>query len=131
MPMTYTIEIMPFGLRAKAAMIGGFITMAAVFFNQFINPSALKALAWRYYIVYCVFLGFEVWFIYFFVVETRYVPIEEIAKFFDGEKNDVLAATTAAEKLDRVESGVIETENVEDASNNTANARRAPEAKDG
>lgn len=99
--MTYTIEIMPFGLRAKvsqhlyiyiyvyvltltlntppplktdrasrlilhiyqAAMIGGFITMAAVFFNQFINPSALKALAWRYYIVYCVFLGFEVWFI--------------------------------------------------------------------
>lgn len=59
------------------------------------------------------------------------MPIEEIAKFFDGEKNDVLAATTAAEKLDRVESGVIETENVEDASNNTANARRAPEAKDG
>lgn len=37
--------------------------MAAVFFNQFINPIALKALAWRYYIVYCVFLGFEVWFI--------------------------------------------------------------------
>ncbi|KAI6340862.1 hypothetical protein MCOR30_002405 [Pyricularia oryzae] len=131
MPMTYTIEIMPFGLRAKAAMIGGFITMAAVFFNQFINPIALKALAWRYYIVYCVFLGFEVWFIYFFVVETRYVPIEEIAKFFDGEQNDVLAATNAADKLHRVESGVIENENVENANNNTTNTRRAPEVKDG
>lgn len=99
---------MPYGLRAKAATAGGFVTMAAVFFNQFINPVAMKAIHWKYYIVYCVFLGFEVYFLYFFVVETRYVPMEEIAKYFDGETNDVGAATNAQFKADMVEEGTAE-----------------------
>ena len=89
---------MPYGLRAKAAVIGGFATMVCVFFNQFVNPSALKALAWKYYLVYCAFLFFEIWFVYFFVVETRYVPMEEIAKYFDGEEADVVGLTQAQTK---------------------------------
>jgi hypothetical protein len=99
---------MPYGLRAKAATVGAFVTMAAVFFNQFINPIALNAIHWKYYIVYCIFLGFEVWFLYFFVVETRYVPMEEIAKYFDGETNDVAAATNAQIKADMAEQGTVE-----------------------
>lgn len=99
---------MPYGLRAKAATVGGFVSTAAVFFNQFINPIAMGALHWRYYIFYCVFLGFEVWFLYFFVVETRYVPMEEIAKYFDGETNDVSAATNAQIKANMAEEGTVE-----------------------
>lgn len=99
---------MPYGLRAKAAMTGGLVTMAAVFFNQFINPIAMGALHWKYYIFYCCFLGFEVWFLYFFVVETRYVPMEEIAKYFDGETADVSAVTNAQLKADLAEQGTAE-----------------------
>ncbi|KAF7553593.1 hypothetical protein G7Z17_g3521 [Cylindrodendrum hubeiense] len=81
----YTTEILPYGLRAKGFTWLNFCVTAALFFNQYINAIALDAIAWKYYIVYCVFLGFEVFIIYFFVIETRYTPMEEIAKYFDGE----------------------------------------------
>ena len=63
----------------------------ALFFNQYVNPIAMNALHWKYYIFYCVFLGFEVVVVYFFYVETKYLPLEEVTKIFDGE--DVAAKT--------------------------------------
>lgn len=82
---SYTTEILPYGLRAKGYTWLNFCVTLALFFNQYINGIALEALHWRYYIFYCVFLAFEVVIIYFFIVETRYTPLEEIAKYFDGE----------------------------------------------
>ena len=81
----YTTEILPYGLRAKGFTWLNFCVTAALFFNQFVNGIALDALAWKYYICYCVFLAFEIGVIYFCIVETRYTPMEEIAKFFDGD----------------------------------------------
>lgn len=94
LPLTYTTEILPYGLRAKGAAISVVTTTATVFFNQFINPIAMQNIAWRYYIFYVCFLAFEIVFLYFMVVETRYVPMEEIAKHFDGEQADVAAVAT-------------------------------------
>ncbi|EMD95653.1 hypothetical protein COCHEDRAFT_1200667 [Bipolaris maydis C5] len=82
----YTTEILPYGLRAKGFTWLNFCVTAALFFNQFVNGIALDAIQWRYYICYCVFLAFEIGVIYFCIVETRYTPMEEIAKFFDGEE---------------------------------------------
>ncbi|KAL3452713.1 putative hexose transporter [Aspergillus insuetus] len=82
---TYTTEILPYGLRAKGYTWLNFCVTGALFFNQYINAIALEALAWKYYIVYCVFLGFEVFVIYSFLIETRYTPMEEIARYFDGD----------------------------------------------
>ncbi|KAL3479981.1 general substrate transporter [Aspergillus californicus] len=82
---TYTTEILPYGLRAKGFTWLNFCVTGALFFNQYINAIALDALAWKYYIVYCVFLGFEVFVIYSFLIETRYTPMEEIARYFDGD----------------------------------------------
>jgi MFS family permease len=101
----YTTEILPYGLRAKGFTWMSTCVTAALFFNQFVNGIALDALAWKYYIFYCVFLAFEIAVVYFYIVETRYVrplrsvcvrylantgcsrytPMEEIAKFFDGD----------------------------------------------
>ena len=71
------------------------------------NAIALEALAWKYYLFYCVFLVFEVGIIYFFVVETRYTPMEEINKFFDGDSAIDVAEMANAElkeaKIERVE----------------------------
>jgi hypothetical protein len=36
--------------------------------------------------------------IYFFIVETRYTPLEEIAKFFDGDAVDVAEIANAEMK---------------------------------
>lgn len=81
----YTTEILPYGLRAKGYTWLNFCVTAALFFNQYINAIALDALAWKYYIFYCVFLFMEVLVIYCFIIETRYTPMEEISKFFDGD----------------------------------------------
>lgn len=103
----YTTEILPYGLRAKGFTWLNFCVTLALFFNQYVNGIALDALAWRYYIFYCVFLAFEVGIIYFFLVETRYTPLEEIAKYFDGD--DVVDVGELA-NAEAKEAGVIDNE---------------------
>lgn len=66
-------------------------------FNQYVNPIAMDALNWRYYIVYCVWLAFEFVYLYFTVIETKGkngpLPLEEIAALFDGaEGSQAIAA---------------------------------------
>lgn len=97
----YTTEILPYGLRAKGFTWLNFCVTAALFFNQYINAIALDAIAWKYYIVYCVFLGLEVFIIYFFVIETRYTPMEEIAKYFDGDDAIDVGEVAAADMKER------------------------------
>ncbi|KKA30546.1 hypothetical protein TD95_003631 [Thielaviopsis punctulata] len=104
----YTTEILPYGLRAKGYTWLNFCVTAALFFNQYINAIALDALAWKYYIFYCVFLFMEVWVIYTCIIETRYTPLEEIAKFFDGDEAvDIAQAATA----DATERGIDDEKN--------------------
>lgn len=103
----YMVEILPYGLRAKGLTLGAFVTLVAVFFNQYINSIALDNLQWRYYIFYCCFLMFEVVVIYFFLVETRYVPMEEIAKYFDGHQADVATLVNAQVEKDMLEKGEV------------------------
>lgn len=67
----------------------------SLWFNQYINAIALDALKWKYYLCYVVFLAFEVGIIYFFIVETRYTPLEEIARYFDGDAVDVSEVANA------------------------------------
>lgn len=69
------------------------------------NPVALGNLGWKYYIFYCVFLAFEVIVIYFIIVETRYTPLEEVAKFFDGVEVGEIIVTG--------KTGALETEHIE------------------
>ncbi|EMD33849.1 hypothetical protein CERSUDRAFT_117379 [Gelatoporia subvermispora B] len=96
--VSYTLEILPFELRAKGFTIFSFAVSASLVFNQYINPIALKAIAWKYYIVYCVWLVFELVFIYFFLVETRNKTLEETALIFDGDESVVSIWRKAASK---------------------------------
>lgn len=45
----------------------------------------MKNIDWKYYIVYDVWLAVELVVVYIFYIETRYTPLEEIAKHFDGD----------------------------------------------
>lgn len=77
-----------------------------MFFNQFVNPIALEEIQWRYYIFHCCFLLFEVWFIWKYVIETRYTPLEEVSKYFDGDEADVSAVTNAQVEKENMEGGI-------------------------
>ncbi|KAI0762183.1 general substrate transporter [Trametes elegans] len=83
--VAYTVEILPFPLRAKGFTIFNFALSVSLIFNQYINPIALKALGWKYYIVYVCWLAFEIGFIWKFLIETKNRTLEETAALFDGE----------------------------------------------
>jgi hypothetical protein len=50
---------LPFRIRSKGLMIMQMCVSASLVFNQYVNPIALDALAWKYYIVYTIWIGFE------------------------------------------------------------------------
>jgi len=83
--VSYTIEILPYPLRAKGFTLFNFIISVALVFNQYVNPIAMDHLSWKYYIVYCCWLVVEVVFLYFFILETKNRSLEETAALFDGE----------------------------------------------
>ncbi|KAJ8694658.1 hypothetical protein PTI98_007315 [Pleurotus ostreatus] len=84
--VSYTVEILPFALRAKGFTVFNFAISLSLIFNQYVNPVALDAIAWKYYIVYCCWLAFELVFLYFFIIETKNRSLEETAALFDGEE---------------------------------------------
>ncbi|KIP06118.1 hypothetical protein PHLGIDRAFT_128472 [Phlebiopsis gigantea 11061_1 CR5-6] len=98
----YNIEILPFSIRQKGFTVYSFTLTLALIFNQYINPIALNALGWKYYIVYDCWLVFEIVFIYLYLVETKNRTLEETAALFDGEE----VAAKLAEDAGR-EAGLI------------------------
>jgi len=96
--VTYTLEILPYNIRAKGFNIFNFTISLALIFNQYVNPIALANIDWKYYIVYCVWLVVEGVFLYFYVVETKNRTLEETAALFDGEAATEQIVHTAAEQ---------------------------------
>ncbi|KAJ7513030.1 general substrate transporter [Mycena galericulata] len=96
--VTYTLEILPYNIRAKGFNIFNFTISLALIFNQYVNPIALGHIHWKYYIVYCAWLAFEGVFLYFYVIETKNRTLEETAAIFDGvEATDEIVANAAAQ----------------------------------
>ncbi|OQE25364.1 hypothetical protein PENSTE_c006G08208 [Penicillium steckii] len=81
---SYPCEIWPFRLRSRGLTITWVASIVAMFFNTFVNPIALAAIAWRYYIVFLVVLIMFGLTAFFFYPETKGYSLEEIAVIFDG-----------------------------------------------
>ncbi|KAH8815185.1 MFS sugar transporter-like protein [Xylogone sp. PMI_703] len=93
----YGAEILPFSIRAKGLTVMFLAVDLALFFNQYVNPIALNHITWKYYIVYCVWIAFELVVVWKFYIETRNTPLEEIVKHFDGD-SAILGGEVANEK---------------------------------
>ncbi|PPJ59036.1 hypothetical protein CBER1_01670 [Cercospora berteroae] len=110
MLVSYSAEILPYNIRAKGMTLMFLMVDVALFFNQYVNPVALGDIGWKYYIVYCAWLAIELVVVYFFYIETRYTPLEEIAKHFDGDAAVVGgAATTEKGRILAAEMGGLDT----------------------
>ncbi|KAH6906806.1 hexose transporter [Coprinopsis sp. MPI-PUGE-AT-0042] len=83
--VAYTVEILPYNIRAKGFTVFNFAISLSLIFNQYVNPVAMKSISWKYYIVYCCFLAFEFGFLFMYLVETKGRTLEETAALFDGE----------------------------------------------
>ncbi|PLB53259.1 general substrate transporter [Aspergillus steynii IBT 23096] len=84
LPVPYTAEILPFGLRTKGLAIFASVGTLANSFNQFVNPIALEAIAWRYYAIYIAILLFYLAFAYFMYPETKGRTVEEVSAVFNA-----------------------------------------------
>ncbi|KAK0746080.1 general substrate transporter [Schizothecium vesticola] len=88
----YTIEILPYRLRAKGLMIMNIFVQAALTLNIYANPIAFKAFeghTWRFYLIYTCWIFLELVFVYFMYVETKGPTLEELAKVIDGDDANV------------------------------------------
>ncbi|PSN65984.1 general substrate transporter [Corynespora cassiicola Philippines] len=104
--IAYTVEILPFKIRAKGLMIMNFFVQIALTINQYVNPLGFKHLkpTWKLYTIYSVWIFLELLFVFFFYVETKGPTLEELAKIFDGDNAEV-----AQVDLEKVESHVMTT----------------------
>jgi MFS family permease len=48
--VSYTVEILPYHLRAKGFTVFNFAISLSLIFNQYANPIALDKLGWKYYV---------------------------------------------------------------------------------
>ncbi|KDQ58455.1 hypothetical protein JAAARDRAFT_34256 [Jaapia argillacea MUCL 33604] len=97
--VSYTVEILPFALRAKGFTVFNFAISLSLIFNQYVNPIALDAITWKYYLVYVCWVAFEFVFLYFFIIETKNRSLEETAALFDGEEASETIARAAGHEL--------------------------------
>lgn len=111
--VAYPVEIWPYNLRARGLSTMWVSTATAVFINIFVNPIALEAIAWKYYLVYVFILAGGGVVIYFTFPETRGHSLEEIARVFEGAEASVptegeiqekVTATSSVTHVDRVSS---------------------------
>ncbi|RSH90986.1 hypothetical protein EHS25_010162 [Saitozyma podzolica] len=82
--VVYCIEILPIAIRARGLAIYNLSVSLAGFLNQYLNPVGLANIGWKYYIVYDVWIAFELAIVYFFFPETSNTSLEETAAMFDG-----------------------------------------------
>ncbi|KAJ8113391.1 hypothetical protein OPT61_g4468 [Boeremia exigua] len=89
--IAYTVEILPFKIRAKGLMIMNLFIQVALTINQYVNPYGFEHLkpTWKFYTIYAVWIFIELIFVVFFYVETKGPTLEEIAKIFDGDEAEV------------------------------------------
>ncbi|KAI0926077.1 hypothetical protein AcV5_008639 [Taiwanofungus camphoratus] len=97
MLIAYTLEILPFNIRAKGFAVMNLLVSLTLAFNQFVNPWALDAIGWKYYLVYCGWLVVELIFIVTHIIETRGRTLEETAALFDGKRSSENLVQTAEE----------------------------------
>ncbi|OAP56307.1 hypothetical protein AYL99_09486 [Fonsecaea erecta] len=121
--VAYTVEILPFKIRAKGLMVMNFWVQVALVINQYVNPLGFDHLKpnWKLYTIYTCWIALELVFVYFLYVETKGPTLEEIAKIFDGEDAEVglvdvdidpklAALASGSEKIDAA--AVVEHRNV-------------------
>ncbi|KAH3678925.1 hypothetical protein WICMUC_001351 [Wickerhamomyces mucosus] len=80
LPALYASETLPYHLRGQGYSAQNFSCMAVGIFNSFVNPIAMDAIGWRYYIVYCCVLAVHLVVVYFTFVETFGYTLEEVSE---------------------------------------------------
>lgn len=113
LPIAYLLEVLPYTLRARGLTVFNLAQYCSGIFNGFVNPVALDAIKWKYYIVFVCALVLWLAIIYFTFPETRNMSLEEVSEIFDGRQAlertyDIKAEGLAAEHTEKAPTDVKE-----------------------
>jgi sugar porter (SP) family MFS transporter len=115
LPYLYLTEILPFTIRTKGINLCVLVQQVVQIYNGFVNPIAMDAIEWKYYIVYCCILGVELVVVFLTYVETSGRTLEEVAEVFGESINDIdidhLKAKAVAEHAEDASSESVEKDN--------------------
>ncbi|KAH6983580.1 general substrate transporter [Ilyonectria sp. MPI-CAGE-AT-0026] len=81
----YPVEVLSYEIRAKGMAFSSLFTSAAMLVMQFGIPVALRNIAWKTYIVFCVWCFIQSGILYFLVPETKNRTLEELDHIFASE----------------------------------------------
>ncbi|KAK6462000.1 putative hexose transporter [Scheffersomyces coipomensis] len=98
LPFLYATEVLPYSHRAKGLNIMYFTQLCTLVYNGYVNPIAMAALDWKYYIVWCCVLAFELVIVYFFFVETFGYTLEEVAIVFGDDGGNRLGRLSSSDE---------------------------------
>lgn len=80
----YPVEIYPYTLRSRSLSITLITSFTGLIIGNQVNPIAMDAIQWKYYIVFCCLLAVLLVLIYFLFPETKGRTLEEIREVFEG-----------------------------------------------
>ncbi|KAH8595283.1 general substrate transporter [Bisporella sp. PMI_857] len=83
---TYLVELFPYAERTRGLAFFQFFGRGSNFFATFVNPIGLANISWRWLIVYCSWVLFEIVVVYFFFPETYNRTLEELTFLFEGQE---------------------------------------------
>ncbi|KAM5354666.1 hypothetical protein ACJ41O_001313 [Fusarium nematophilum] len=89
-PVSWTLvsEIFPLSIRAKGASIGASSNWVNNFAIAFFVPPMLEAWAWGTYIFFAVFLTAGIFWVWFFLPETKNATLEEMDRVFKSHTGE-------------------------------------------
>jgi len=82
----YASECLGYSARTKGLAMLGIVAQASACITTFGMPPALAKLKWKVYMIYAIWDCFEVVVIYFTVVETKGLTLEELEEIFQAPK---------------------------------------------
>ncbi|KZW03364.1 general substrate transporter [Exidia glandulosa HHB12029] len=85
MQALYPAEVLSYQMRAKGLAFLAIVAQASSCINTFGLPVALSKIGWYVYLIFCIWDLFEVIVIYFTVVETKGLTLEEIEEVFSQD----------------------------------------------
>ena len=87
---SYTTEIMPFHMRSKGLALKNVVGQVALIINVYVNPIAMQAITWKYYLVFLIFNVGWLFLIWMFFPETKGYTLEELSNIFDDNASTVV-----------------------------------------
>ncbi|KAK6081348.1 hypothetical protein SCUP515_03036 [Seiridium cupressi] len=86
---SYPTEIMPFFMRSKGLAVKTFVGQIALIINMYVNPIALAAISYYYYVFFLALNCLWLFLIWMYFPETNGYSLEELATLFDGHGDNV------------------------------------------